>query len=122
MLDLYSCLGGPASWPLAGHLTPPSLSFPSVPSAQRGQVGLTGWLLVSREGLSIARRHLELGEAIYLFIYNIYLFLGDRETEHEQGRGREREGGTESEAGSRLRAVRTKPKVGLKPTNREIMT
>ena len=29
------------------------------------------------------------------------------ETEHEQGRGRGREGGTEPEAGSRLRAVST---------------
>ena len=33
---------------------------------------------------------------------------------------RERE--TESEAGSRLRAVSTEPVVGLKLTNREIMT
>ena len=34
----------------------------------------------------------------------------------------EREGDTESEAGSRLRAVSTEPDEGLKPTNREIMT
>ena len=33
---------------------------------------------------------------------NVYLFLTHRETEHEQGRVREREGDTESEAGSRL--------------------
>ena len=39
---------------------------------------------------------------------------------HEQGRGRERE--TESETGSRLGAVSTELNVGLKPTNREIMT
>ena len=38
------------------------------------------------------------------------------------GRGREREGDTESEAGSRLRAVRTEPHAGLELTNREIMT
>ena len=38
------------------------------------------------------------------------------------GRGREREGDTESEAGSRLRAVRTEPDVGLEPTNHEIVT
>ena len=37
-------------------------------------------------------------------------------------RGREREGDTESEAGSRLRAVSTEPDAGLEPTNREIMT
>ena len=34
----------------------------------------------------------------------------------------EREGDTESKAGSRLRAARTEPDVGLEPTNREIMT
>ena len=38
------------------------------------------------------------------------------------GRGSEREGDTESEAGSRLQAVSTEPDAGLKPTNREIMT
>ena len=37
-------------------------------------------------------------------------------------RGAEREGDTESEAGSRLRAVSTEPDMGLKPTNREIVT
>ena len=36
--------------------------------------------------------------------------------------GEEREGDTESEAGSRLQAVSTEPDVGLKPTNQEIMT
>ena len=35
--------------------------------------------------------------------------------------GAEREGDTESEAGSRLRAVSTEPDTGLKPTS-EIMT
>ena len=35
---------------------------------------------------------------------------------------REREGDTEPEAGSRLRAVSTEPNTGLKPTNHEIMT
>ena len=34
----------------------------------------------------------------------------------------QREGGTESEAGSRLRAVGTEPDAGLELTNREIMT
>ena len=41
---------------------------------------------------------------------------------NEQGRGREREGDTESEAGSRLQAVSTEPDGGLELTNREIMT
>ena len=36
--------------------------------------------------------------------------------------GAEREGVTESEAGSRLGAVSTEPDTGLKLTNREIMT
>ena len=36
--------------------------------------------------------------------------------------GGEREGDTESEAGSRLRAVSTEPDAGLEHTNREIMT
>ena len=39
-----------------------------------------------------------------------------------RGRGREREGDTELEAGSGLRAVSTEPDVRLKLTNREIMT
>ena len=38
------------------------------------------------------------------------------------GGGTEKEGDTESEAGSRLRAVSTEPDVGLELTNREIMT
>ena len=37
------------------------------------------------------------------------------------GRGREREGDTEWEAGSRLQAVSTEPDVGLEPANDEIM-
>ena len=38
------------------------------------------------------------------------------------GGGAEREGDTESKAGSRLQAVSTEPDVGLELTNREIMT
>ena len=38
------------------------------------------------------------------------------------GGGAEREGVTESQAGSRLPAVSTKSYVGLKPRNYEIMT
>ena len=38
------------------------------------------------------------------------------------GGGSEREGDTESEAGSRLRAVSIEPNVGLELTDREIMT
>ena len=39
-----------------------------------------------------------------------------------RGRGIEREGDTESEAGSRLQAVSTEPDKGLELTTREIMT
>ena len=42
--------------------------------------------------------------------------------EPERRRGRGREGDTESEAGSRLRAVSTEPNAGLEPMNFEIMT
>ena len=54
----------------------------------------------------------------------MYLFIleRDRQTECKQGRGREREGDTESEAGSRLQAVSTEPDAGPEPTSREIMT
>ena len=38
------------------------------------------------------------------------------------GGGAEREGDTESEAGSGLRAISTEPDVGLELTDREIMT
>ena len=38
------------------------------------------------------------------------------------GGGAEREGDTESETGSRLRAVSTEPDVGLELKNHEIMT
>ena len=38
------------------------------------------------------------------------------------GGGAEREGDTEPEAGSRLRAVSTEPDAGLEPTNREMVT
>ena len=38
------------------------------------------------------------------------------------GDGAEREGDTESEAGSRLSAVSTEPNVGLELTNHELMT
>ena len=37
-------------------------------------------------------------------------------------RGAEREGDTESEAGSRFQAVSTEPDMGLEPTDREIVT
>ena len=54
-------------------------------------------------------------------IFNIYLFLRETETEWE-GVGAKREGGTESAAGSRLRAVSTEPNAGFKLMSCEILT
>ena len=48
------------------------------------------------------------------------MFIFERETECEWGRGREREGDTELKAGSRLRAVGTEPDTWLEPRNHEI--
>ena len=44
------------------------------------------------------------------------------ERERAQGRSREREGGTESEAGFRLQAVSREPDAGLELMNRKTMT
>ena len=52
--------------------------------------------------------------------FNIYSFL--RERQRVSRAGEEREGDTESEAGSRLQAVSTEPDAGLELTDREIMT
>ena len=46
----------------------------------------------------------------------------DRQSVRGGGAEREREGDTESEASSRLRAVSTEPDAGLELTNHEIMT
>ena len=73
------------------------------------------------------------GDFIYIFFYFIYLFnffkclfLFEREIEREReiasGEGAERDGDTESEAGSRLSTARTEPDTGLEPTNHEIVT
>ena len=50
------------------------------------------------------------------------LFRSERERERVSRGGAEREGDTESEAGSRLQAMSTEPDVGLELTNCEIMT
>ena len=66
---------------------------------------------------------------MYPFFNSIFLmFIFERESTREKQRqsvsrgGAEREGHTESEAGSRLCAVRTEPDVGLELMNHEIMT
>ena len=52
----------------------------------------------------------------------MFIYFWDREREHMNGGGSEREGDTESEAGSRLWAVNPEPDVGLELTDRKIMT
>ena len=59
--------------------------------------------------------------AYYFFFFKIYLFL-DRERHSMNGGGAEREGDTESEAGSRLWAISPEPDAGLKLADREIVT
>ena len=54
--------------------------------------------------------------------FNVYLFWRERGSSRTSGGGAEREGNTETKAGSRLRAVSTEPDAGLEPTNCEIMT
>ena len=56
---------------------------------------------------------------VFVF-FNDYLFL--RERQSVSGGRAEREGDTESKAGSRPRAVSIEPDAGLEPTSREIMT
>ena len=50
------------------------------------------------------------------------MFIYFWERQSMSGGGAEREGDTESEAGSRLWAISTEPNAGLEPTSCEIMT
>ena len=52
----------------------------------------------------------------------MFVFERERERLSMSRGGAEREGHTESKAGSRLPAVNTEPDMGLEITNREIMT
>ena len=68
-------------------------------------------------GLLLQYYHIVLFFFFFLiFFFNVYLSLRDRETQSVSRGGAEREGDTESEAGSRLRAVSTEPDVGLELT------
>ena len=61
---------------------------------------------------------------LFLIFYCLFIFEREREREKQSvsGRGADREGDTESKAGSRLRAFSTEPNAGLKLRNCEIMT
>ena len=52
----------------------------------------------------------------------MFIFERERDRQSVSGGGVEREGDTESEAGSRLRAVSTQLDAGLELTNCKIMT
>ena len=62
----------------------------------------------------------ELGQISTLIFFLMFIYLG--EIERQSGGGAEREGATESQAGSRPRAVSTEPDAGLEPMKRGIMT
>ena len=55
-------------------------------------------------------------------IFLMFIYLGEGERQSVSRGGAEREGDTESEAGSRLRAVSTEPDAGLEPTDRKTVT
>ena len=52
----------------------------------------------------------------------MFIFETERGRQSVGGGGAEREGDTESKAGSRFPAVSTEPEAGLELTNREIVT
>ena len=56
------------------------------------------------------------------FFFLMFIYFWDRERQSMSREGAEREGDTESEAGSRLWAVSTEPDAGLELTDHEIMT
>ena len=61
--------------------------------------------------------------SLFLFIKIFFVrFIFESGRESASRGGAVREGDTESEAGSRLRAVSAEPDAGLKLTDREIMT
>ena len=59
---------------------------------------------------------------ILKFFSTFFIYFWDRERQSMNGGGAEREGDTESETGSRLRAISPEPDTGLELTDREIMT
>ena len=59
--------------------------------------------------------------SFYFLSKNFLMVIFEGERQNVSGRGAEREGDAEPEAGSGLRAVRTEPDAGLELTNGEIM-
>ena len=56
------------------------------------------------------------------FFFQRLFYFWDRERQSTNGGGAEREGDTESETGSRLRAISPEPDAGLELPDREIVT
>ena len=54
--------------------------------------------------------------------FSTFIYFWDRERQSMNGGGADREGDTESETGSRLRAISAEPDAGLELTDREIVT
>ena len=58
---------------------------------------------------------------LFFFFFSTFIYFWDRERQSMNGVGAEREGDTESETGSRLRAISPEPDAGLELTDREIV-
>ena len=58
----------------------------------------------------------------WIICFSTFIYFWDRERQSMNGGGAEREGDTESETGSRLRAISPEPGAGLELTDREILT
>ena len=58
----------------------------------------------------------------FFFFQHFLFYFWDRERQSMNWGGAEREGDTESETGSRLRAISPEPDAGLELTDREIVT
>ena len=58
----------------------------------------------------------------FLIFFSTFIYFFDRERQSASRGEAEREGDTESEAGSGLRAVGAEPDAGLELTDREITT
>ena len=58
----------------------------------------------------------------FLIFFSTFIYFWDRERQSMNGGGSEREGDTELETGSRLRAISPEPDAGLELTDREIVT
>ena len=62
------------------------------------------------------------GNFFFNFFSKFFIYFWDRERQSMNGGGAEREGDTESETGSRLRAISPEPDAGLELPDREIVT